>query len=240
MNGLNKTVNDKLDEGIIVKDIYLAGPYFANHDYKVRKVVEHHHLALANESADPGAANDKIYSNVGGFKTGIGFTDNITMVANHTNYKNTDGSPQKWYGTMILRTSGTTTLDEVTQKELSDAPIAYNGGTRASLNHLGYNWKGCGCIDLDFVGCWCPSCDDRHVRTKTAPGFFSTKALTNPSANSWRTISSLQIQNKYGEISEEQFTKNYSTATWDSGGSFNIDDTLPAPACINFIPLMKI
>jgi hypothetical protein len=240
MNDLDKTVNDKLDEGIIVKDIYLAGPYFANHDYKVRKVVEHHHLALANENADPGASNDKIYSNVSEFKTGVDHKDNIIMVANHTNYKNADGSAQKWHGTMILRTSGETNLGEVTQKELSDAPIAYNGGTRASLNHLGYNWKGCGCIDLDPIGCGCPGCDDAYVRTKTAPGFFSTKGLTNPGANNWRTISSLQIQNKYGEISESQFTKKYSTATWDSGGPVNIDDTLPAPACINFIPLMKI
>lgn len=244
--GLNEE-NDKgtPDEGTIVKNLYLCGPYYANHDYRIRKVVDHHHLALIAEDAVPSSAQDKFFGKMS-YAYHTGYTTNrntIVINSNHSDYKDNSTKKHKpWHGTYVLRTSGTAVLDKKTQKELSDAPIAYNGGTRANIISTGYSWKVADDIKVCVLGkckCWCHNNETGTSIRLVAPGFFQMRAFEEI-PTSWRTISSLQVQNKYGEISESQFVENKSTATWDDGSSTEIDDTLPSPTCINFIPLMKI
>ena len=81
----------------------------------------------------------------------------------------------------------------------------------------------------------------------------SRYSLASANGGDWRFITSLPIQNKYGPkgavITETKFsTTTYIVGKFKTGdetptaseGSYKIDDSLPTPPSINFIPLIKI
>ena len=63
------------------------------------------------------------------------------------------------------------------------------------------------------------------------------------SGKSWRFVTSLPEVNKYDDITSPLNKKTrvtYHESTTDGTGVREIDDNLPSPPAVNFIPLMKI
>jgi energy-coupling factor transporter ATP-binding protein EcfA2 len=159
-------------------------------------------------------------------------------------YVNKNSNTELFDGTKIMRVAGDILKNKGSIKLgnnlssddsiriLQDWPISISGGSGKYF----YTLKSCYRFGKKHVG-KCMNhrtrCGNPDIKIRDSRYTFAKAE----SGKSWRFLTSLPIQNKYGV--KEGVTKKFSTATF-KGTTIKIDDTLPAPPSINFIPLIKI
>lgn len=243
-------VGDKNDAANHKKVIDQVGMYYANYDYDFHKRYEHAHMLFANKpielfSDSSSTVIDELLNEKKMFqgKVDSEVPENINAWAEYVNgtptYWNSGGSFFKSY---ILKTIGG--LKKVgysfsgnTIKKLQSAPIINNGGSNSVFHKL----MGCLRAGKRKLGKCRKSknyCDE-YMLIKDggyimAPDYEKYEGYVG----TWRFTSSLPVRNKYGKPDTLEDVLSYSET--NGGVKTYLDDTLPSPPTMNFIPLMKI
>ena len=223
------------------KDIHHVGNYYANYDMLIAKRYKHSHLLFAKDDASEALSTNTANEDLRNLLKG---TNTKPELNGWRNYVNNTSNTALFDGTKIMRVAGDILTNggsikignnlssEDSKRILQDWPISITGGSGKYF----YTLKSCYRFGKKHVG-KCMNhrtrCGDPDIKVRDSRYTFA-KAKAG---KSWRFLTSLPIQNKYGV--KEGATKKYSSATF-KGTTIKIDDTLPAPPSINFIPLIKI
>jgi hypothetical protein len=219
------------------KNFKEVGVYYANYDTNIHRRYKHVHLLFANDSDSGPSLSTATASN--DLKNMVQGKLSSNTLASYDNYvKNTD-SRATYDGAKLMRTTNGTNnnisfaslSNKASIRLLQDWPISSNGG---STKYFHRNKSGHKTARVKLGKCFGHyDCSGTiHNIRDTRYSFASAE-----SGKSWRFITSLPIQNKYGQ--KEGTVPKLATARYGSI-TINIDDSLPNPPTINFIPLFKI
>lgn len=248
-----KIANNDSDIGNIVKDIHEVGVHLSTNDAKLRANRNHIHLEFVKDNELPTSTDtlSNCKSAFMGGTTATGYPNPETekeQIDNWLKYINLKS--QSFNGTSILRTidrngvPSSDVKDDILNK-IKNAPIAFKGGSISFMTsvHCGqkFGWR-----KTYTFGLVCT--DHKTPRTKidVRAGAYKLAHPPEDANHKWRFISSLQQRNRYGKPNNLGIT--YSFATFKTIENDNtlkdinisIDDSLPIPPSINFIPLIKI
>lgn len=228
-----KVETDINDPANHAKNINKVGMYYANYDYDLQKTYEHAHALFAHKSGGG-------VSSLNNEKKILGGVHNSEVPNNVDGWeKYINGESDSFYNSQMLKTVGGLrkigkTFSKAFTKKLQMAPITVKGETYNTFHTL----VPCFRVGKKKLGI-CIGRYKTYCRSQFTINDGSYVIAKNYRPNTlWRLRSSLPVQNKYGKsnslddvlsyIQTENETKNF------------IDDSLPTPPAMNFIPLMKI
>lgn len=214
------------------KDIHKVGMYYYNTDSNLQKNYKHMHLLFGNKNgeAKSGDTLDSLKDIfIGKYEEGDTFPG--TEWSNYVK-----GIAPTYKGSVILKTcKDITGLTSTQIKQLENSPIAATGGFTGSF----YQYTQCIRFGKRKLG-KCSNSRTRCQPTITVKEGYYSFAHSDANNTSWRLVSSLPKQNKYG-------LSGSISISWDSlsfakFGSVKVfvDDSLGTPPSLNLIPLMKI
>ncbi len=239
------------------KNISEVGLHYASIDNALQRNWKHSHLGFgattnSEVNLNPNVEGDTLKNYrkyFAGYTTGD--TDYCPVEDGKTDYKPWENYVRSWNitpanngskfaGTTILPTIGGLKQKGVNidgYKYLRNYPIIRIGGSSS------YWWTINGC--LRFGKRKLGKCMNHRTRThgeaKIRDGKYTLASAMD--GKSWRLITSLPEVNKYDDINftlEDKSRVTYHKSPTDSSGIREIDDNLPSPSAVNFIPLMKI
>ena len=225
------------DAANIVKNIHKVGVYYANYDYKLAYLYRHVHQLVVD--------NDLLQNQDALYKVASYYKGSKNVYADNTIDKNIK---KAWQDYVLLKENANTYLgsyamrsiqnididDNNLVRDIQDLPIAYRGGSTSSIREVRSSYKGA----RSKLG----RCTGNFIKSETfynAEGGYQLGAFrsrNNGTAEGWRFLSSLPVTNKYGSYKN---IGEYAVAKYNDT-EILIDDSLPKPPTINFIPLMKI
>lgn len=219
---------DEKDAASIVKNIHKVGVHYANYDYKLCNTHRHIHQIAVDEDLLKNGDNlyeaSSYYMGEGNFKA-----EDMAAWSDYVNLK-----ADTFLGSYAMRSIQNIELDttDISRDELirkiQDLPISYKGGTSSAIRKVISGYKTGSRVLRKCMG--------NNVKSFTyylGDGGYKLSAWrsrNDGTKEGWRFLSSLQTTNnilKYGTASNDNEI-------------INIDDNLPMPPSINFIPLMKI
>ena len=215
------------------KNIREVGMYYANYDYDLQKTYEHAHAQFASKAGGGISSLNNEKSIFGGIHQSEVPTDE----AGWKSY--IKGVSSSFYDSQMLKTVGGLRkigedLDGTEVKKLQMAPITVKGET---YNYF-YRLAPCLRKGKKRLGV-CIGRYKTYCRSAFTVNDGAYVIARNYRAdNVWRLRSSLPIQNKYGE--PNSLEDNLSYIQTKNETKKYIDDSLPTPPAMNFIPLMKI
>lgn len=226
------------DPANISKNIHQVGVHYANYDYKIAYLYRHIHQLVVD--------TDLLYDQDALYKVADYYDGTSNVYANpefNNNIKNkwsayVNLKDDSFLGTYVMRSIQNVSLESSDSKNLikaiQDLPIAYRGGTTSSIRRIQSGYKG---ARVKFGRCT-GNYHKNGVYYNADGGYelSAWRARQDGKREGWRFLSSLPVINKYGSYKEAE---HYATANYN-GTFIRIDDSLPKPPSINFIPLMKI
>ena len=239
------------------KNISEVGLHYASIDNALQRNWKHSHLGFGattngEVNLNPNVEGDTL-KNYRKYFAGYtaGDSDYCPVEDDKTDYKPWENYVRSWNispansgakfaGTTILPTIGGLKQKGVIidgYKYLRNYPIIRIGGSSS------YWWAIDGCLRFGTRNAW--KCMNHRTRTHGEAKIRDGKYILASAmpGKSWRFITSLPEVNKYDDI---DFTLNnksrvtYHKSPINSSGIREIDDNLPSPSAVNFIPLMKI
>lgn len=235
-------IGNQEDDANHTKSINKVGMYYVNHDSKVQKRFDHCHLLFAKEN---GEINNVSESDSLATEKELFFGKHGQLLPSKTEewktYVNSKKSSDTFLNSHMLKTAGgllvtgKQNFSEEDIKILQDQPISRIGGSN-DIFHVVYAQSR---HKRKFLGeCTAAFGAAKHQGSTTASIKNGRYNLAHTDGEgSWRFLSSLPIENKYGQ--QSSLTNNYSTTLFGST-KVNLDDSLSSPPSVNFIPLMKI
>lgn len=238
---------NKSDLANHIKDISVVGNYYANYDTLAFKRYKHAHLLFTSKKSELTKSDETDSSVLSTIAKGkndaynpTGWYDYITNTSNSATFQGT--KMMRTVGNILhgkadghLGSSYSIKLNNLSEADsiriLQDWPISVDGGSNkyfhSVLSCIRYGKKRLGkCMNSRTrCGTTIRIRDSRYT-------FASSKSDT-----SWRFLTSLPIQNKFGKKTGTSLS--LSKANYN-GTNIKLDDTLPAPPSINFIPLIKL
>ena len=234
------------------KDINQVGAYYANYDYDLPRTYEHGHALLSFKSFVGDVTSLNTEADIFQGKENTAKLPKAKQ--SWINYVN--GNSETFLGSQMLKTAGSLLdagemiIDDQIRK-IQNAPIANMGDTHdyfftlqpcikyAKKRKLGkcYNHKQ-PCANAFSIR------DGSYIIARNNPDKeIEVGKVWTTIPNVWRLTSSLPAQNKYGETNDYTLN-NLSHVAINAGGESDniiyIDDSLPTPPAMNFIPLIKI
>ena len=231
------------------KDINEVGVYYANYDNISSRRWKHAHFLFAKSNneyatASPGSMEGDTLRNILGEKSGLSDAENQRWNSYSIKFDGVSDSSFRY----MMKTLGVKNrnANDSTVRIMQDCPVSSEGGSDR------YFHQGQSCYKFGRHGTL--GCLNHRVRCGDTMYMRDSRySLASANGGDWRFITSLPIQNKYGPkgavITETNFsTTNYIVGKFKTGdetpttseGSYKIDDSLPTPPSINFIPLIKI
>lgn len=230
------------------KDINEVAIYYANYDNISSRRWKHAHFLFAKFNGEVGSNAD---TNLESEELRNILTESVSGEEYSNSWNsysisfNRGDSPKFRY---IMKTLGykNREVPASTLRIMQDCPVSSEGGS----NKYFHNVQSCYKFGKRKVGV----CMNHRVRCGDWMHIRNGKySLASANGGQWRFITSLPIQNKYGPkgavITETKFsTTNYIVDKFKTSdetptmveGQYKIDDSLPSPPSINFIPLIKI
>ena len=238
------------------KNISQVGLHLASTDNALQRNWKHTHLGFGattngEVNLNPNVADADTLNEYRNYFAGHSKTDDYCPVKNNstdysawktyvTSWNSGTSTGGKFAGTTILPTIGGLNKKGLSisgYEYLRNYPIIKMGGSSS------YWWNIDGCLRFGKrkVG----KCMNHRTRThgiaKIRDGKYTLASAL--SGKSWRFVTSLPEVNKYDDITSPLNKKTrvtYHESTTDGTGVREIDDNLPSPPAVNFIPLMKI
>ena len=221
------------DVASIPKNIHKVGVYYANYDYKICNTYRHVHQIAVDENLLKNG--DSLYKASDYY---MGETDfNAEVMPAWSDYVNLKSDT--FLGSYAMRSIQNIELDttDISRDELirkiQDLPISYKGGTSSAIRKVISGYK----AGSRVMG-RCVANKIKSVTYYLGDGGYKLSAWRpriDGTKEGWRLLSSLQTTNKYTSNDINQYG-----AALNDDEIIHIDDKLPMPPSINFIPLMKI
>lgn len=229
------------------KNISKVGNYYISYDNLAFKRYKHAHLLFTSAKSGMSNSIDKVNStildiskgknkkyNPGNWNTYVTNTSN-TAVYYDTKMMRTVGDLLYGKATGALGSSISLKIGSLSESEsiriIQDWPISADGGSNkyfhGVLSCIRYGKKRLGKCMNSRTRC------GSEIKIRDSRYTFASSI----SGKNWRFLTSLPIQNKFGKKTGTSI--KLSTANYN-GTTIKLDDTLPAPPSINFIPLIKI
>ena len=239
-----KKIDRNEDPANHAKDIGEVGTYYANYDADLQRKYEHGHAQFAAKTfvGEITSLNEEIDIFRGAHSSSEIPTNNEAWE------KYIKGQSDTFLGSQMLKTVGGLKKSGITIenfKEIQNAPITVSGDTHEYF----YSIKACIKYGKSEHG----GCHNHktpcHSKFKVRDGgymlarnednkWFQSGKTWKKAHNVWRLTSSLPIQNKYG--TPDVLSENKLSSIKCGNEPTYIDDSLPTPPAVNFIPLMKI
>lgn len=226
-----------------IKDVNQVGMHYANYDNTTSRKWKHAHFVFAKPNSEnpevPSANSTEQAPDTLKHIVNEAATPNKAEWTNYrSNFKSSFGNRYMmrtlgYKNDAILDNNGNPDNDKL--RIMQDCPVSSMGGDNRYYHYALSCYK----FGKRKVGV----CMNHRVRCGT--GFYmrdakySLASCVDSDSVFWRFTSSLPIQNKYGAKGSVITTPVYSSVKYESV-SLNLDDSLPSPPSINFIPLIKI